>query len=278
MVQTPSAELATACCRATDSTLHQRRAQPWAADARKDTETEELLALVAPAAPDFCSEDYESLRPSTGQLRVARDFPLARHDKRDSRPRVGTGDGAPARVRGETRVASQHVAAQDRLASNLNPRPFNDETTPGQQARAWAGEVVVPVCIDLNPTAVSAFRATVQGREGQGQPKAAPHGDVHQVGCKGGMGSVKECIAWTKRAAASGARARMVGKQSAQDAPAGAASTAERTWRPSNEVAGAVVVVITVVTIVDDTEATPHFSTREPTPQYAIAPGLGFRG
>ena len=56
---------------------------------------------------------------------------------------------------------------------------FNDETTPGQQARAWAGEVVVPVQIDLNPTAVSAFRATVQGREGQGQPKAAQH-------CEGG--------------------------------------------------------------------------------------------
>eukprot|EP00439_Symbiodinium_sp_Y106_P084002 s1139_g24.t1 len=27
---------------------------------------------------------------------------------------------------------------------------------------------------------MSAFRATAQGREGQGQPKAAPHGDVHQ--------------------------------------------------------------------------------------------------
>ena len=35
MVQTPSAELATARCRATDSTLHQRRAQPWVAAARK---------------------------------------------------------------------------------------------------------------------------------------------------------------------------------------------------------------------------------------------------
>ena len=34
-LQTPSAELATARCRATDSTLHQRRAQPWAAEARK---------------------------------------------------------------------------------------------------------------------------------------------------------------------------------------------------------------------------------------------------
>ena len=66
----------------------------------------------------------------------------------------------------------------DRFASDLNPRPFNDETTPGQQARAWAGEVMVPVCIDLKPTSVSAFSATVQGREGQGQPKAAPHCDV----------------------------------------------------------------------------------------------------
>ena len=136
------------------------------------------------------------------------------------------GTGRPARVRGETRegfaaarcsVDNEVEAATvvgvnlrrccprqpllrhdptfraDRLASNLNPRPFNDETTPGQQARAWAGEVVVPVCIDLSPTAMSAFRATVQGREGQGQPKAAPHGDVHQVGCKGGRCVRRNC-------------------------------------------------------------------------------------
>ena len=34
LVQTPSAELATARCRATDSTLHQRRPQPWPVAAR----------------------------------------------------------------------------------------------------------------------------------------------------------------------------------------------------------------------------------------------------
>eukprot|EP00439_Symbiodinium_sp_Y106_P085965 s33_g30.t1 len=63
----------------------------------------------------------------------------------------------------------------------------------GHAAAAWAGEVVVPVCIDLSPTAMSACRATVQGREGQGQPKAAPHGDVHQVGCKGGCCVRRNC-------------------------------------------------------------------------------------
>ena len=41
----------------------------------------------------------------------------------------------------------------DRLASDLNPRPFYDETTPGQQARAWAGKVAV---VDLGPTTISA--------------------------------------------------------------------------------------------------------------------------
>ena len=57
---TPSAELATARCKATDNTLHQR-AQPWAAKARKEgwsvldakpgEGTEELLALVIPRTP-----------------------------------------------------------------------------------------------------------------------------------------------------------------------------------------------------------------------------------
>ncbi|OLP97328.1 hypothetical protein AK812_SmicGene20366 [Symbiodinium microadriaticum] len=192
--------------------------------ARGARNREELLALVAPAAPDFCSEDYESLRPSAGQLRVARDFASARRDKRDPLPRIGTGDGAASASEGgdERCVAAQSFAVArcsanneveaatvagvnlrsccarqpllrhdpsfrtDRFASDLDPRHLNDETTPGQQAGAWAGEVVVPVCIDLGPTAVSAFRAAVQGREGQGQPKAAPHCDVHQVGRKGG--------------------------------------------------------------------------------------------
>ena len=72
----------------------------------------ELLALVAPAAPDFCSEDYESLRPSTGQLRVARDFASARRDKRDPLPRIGTGDGAASASKGgdECCVAAQSFA------------------------------------------------------------------------------------------------------------------------------------------------------------------------
>ena len=41
-----------------------------------------------------------------------------------------------------------------------SPRPFDDESAPGQQSRAGTGEVVVPVCIDFSPTAVLAFRAT----------------------------------------------------------------------------------------------------------------------
>eukprot|EP00439_Symbiodinium_sp_Y106_P045253 s6284_g5.t1 len=48
----------------TDGTLQQRRAQPGALDTKPAQGTEELLALVAPAAPDFRSEDNEPLRPS----------------------------------------------------------------------------------------------------------------------------------------------------------------------------------------------------------------------
>ena len=51
----------------------------------------------------------------------------------------------------------------DRLACDLNPRPFNDETTPGQHARAGAPYA----------STTPAFRTTVQRREGQGQPKAS---------------------------------------------------------------------------------------------------------
>ena len=53
------------------------------------------------------------MRPSAGQLRVARDFASARRDKRDSRPRVGTGDGAACASKGgdEGCVAAQGFAA-----------------------------------------------------------------------------------------------------------------------------------------------------------------------
>ena len=65
----------------------------WGAlDTEPERGTEELRALVAPAAPDFCREDYESLKPSAGQLRVARDFASARPDRRDSLPRRLRGD------------------------------------------------------------------------------------------------------------------------------------------------------------------------------------------
>eukprot|EP00439_Symbiodinium_sp_Y106_P064072 s2258_g10.t1 len=66
--------------------------------------------------------------------------------------------------------------------------PADGLTKTLSRARAWAGEVVV-----LSPTAASAFRATVQRCEGQGQPKATPHCDVHQVGCKGGRCVRKNC-------------------------------------------------------------------------------------
>jgi len=43
------------------------------------------------------------------------------------------------------------------LASDLNPRPFDDEPAPQQQACAGAGEVVVPICIDRRPTSMVAY-------------------------------------------------------------------------------------------------------------------------
>ena len=84
MDHTPSAEQATARCRATDKTLHQRRAQPCAADARNgggarwdakpEQEAKELLALVVPAAPNLSGEHDEPLRAAAREFRVACDF------------------------------------------------------------------------------------------------------------------------------------------------------------------------------------------------------------
>ena len=82
---------------------------------------------------------YESLRPSSGQFRVARDFASAHRVKRDSLPRVSTGDGAASASKGgdEGCVAAQRFGSRpqhdpsfwtERFASDLNPRPFNDET------------------------------------------------------------------------------------------------------------------------------------------------------
>ena len=47
------------------------------------------------------------------------------------------------------------------------------------KACAGAGEAAVSVCIDLRTTDVSAFHATICHRDGQGQPKASPHCEVH---------------------------------------------------------------------------------------------------
>ena len=60
------------------------------------------------------------MRPSAGQLRVARDFASARRDKRDPLPRIGTGDGAAsASKRGdEGCVAAQSFAVARRSVDN----------------------------------------------------------------------------------------------------------------------------------------------------------------
>ena len=71
------------------------------------------------------------------------------------------------------------------LASDLDPGSFEDEPAPRQEACAGAGEVVVAAGIDLSPTAMTACRAAVPACNGQGQPKAAPHCHVHEVGREG---------------------------------------------------------------------------------------------
>ena len=65
------------------------------------------MALVAPAARDFCSGDCESLRPSAGQLRVAT---LRRAATSATRSRTSApGTGRPARVR--RAVAAEGMAS-----------------------------------------------------------------------------------------------------------------------------------------------------------------------
>ena len=135
-----------------------------------------------------CQQFLPWLRPLGDESCVAaQSFAVARCSV-DNEVEAATVAGVNLRRRCARQPLLRHDPSfrTDSFASDLDPRLLNDETTPGQQAGAWAGEVVVPVCIDLGPTAVSAFRATVQGREGQGQPKAAPHCDVHEVGRKGG--------------------------------------------------------------------------------------------
>ncbi|OLP86366.1 hypothetical protein AK812_SmicGene32524 [Symbiodinium microadriaticum] len=90
----------------------------------------------------------------------------------------------------------------DRFASDLDPRPLNDESTPGQQAGAWAGEVVVPVCIDLGPAAVSAFCATVQTAREARAAQVDAYGD-HNFSCprtgllpRREFGSLAKLLAW----------------------------------------------------------------------------------
>ena len=184
-----------------------------ALDAEPEHGAEELLALVAPSAPSFSSEDNQPLRPPSRQLRVACDLAPTRRNKRDPRPGVGPGDGptSPSEWGDERCVAAQGLAIgrcpvdneveaatvvgtdvrrcgarepllrhdpslrTDCLASDLDPRPLHDEPASRQQTRAGAGEVVVPIRIDLAPTTISALRSTAQVREGQGQAKAAPH-------------------------------------------------------------------------------------------------------
>ena len=140
----------------------------------------------------------EALRGSTpGSARLCVGAP------RQARPPPGA--ASASRGGDESCVAAQSFAVARCSVDNeveaatvaevLPDRPLRERPgpTPSQRRNhAWAAGRSVgrrgggPVCIDLGPTAVSAFRATVQGCEGQGQPKAAPHCDVHEVGRKGG--------------------------------------------------------------------------------------------
>ena len=80
MDRTP--ELATARCRATDNTLHQWHAQPWAGaqgwwgalDAEPEQGAEQLLALVAPSAPQLQQRGQPAAEAPSRKLRATCDF------------------------------------------------------------------------------------------------------------------------------------------------------------------------------------------------------------
>jgi len=109
--------------RSTSSTP--RGTQGWwgVLDTEPESGTEELLALVAPAAPDY----YESLRPPRVDSGY---FAVARCSVNDNEVEAAT-------------VVGVNTFRTDRLASDLNPRPFNDETRLGSrpvrgQATWWS--------------------------------------------------------------------------------------------------------------------------------------------
>ena len=178
MVETPSAELATARCRATDSTLHQRRAQPWAAAARKG-----VVGRVGHGtkvgyggtASTRCSSGapllqrgllvVEALR---GQLRVARDFAAARRDKRDSigceRPRQDRKQHAFSKesVKCENGVSlptwvsrpSSPSAAGASARPRETPTPVCSSSTP-QQAGVQPPQLHVGKALPVRPRALA---------------------------------------------------------------------------------------------------------------------------
>ena len=188
MAQTPSAELATARCRATDA--HSTSGAPSPGLQRR--------ARVVVRIGHGAGVRYggtAGTRRSSGPRLLQRGLRVV-EALRGSTPgsaRLCVGAPRQARLPPSTRGNKGCVAAHGFAAARCSVDNEAEAAAALLCATAWAGEVVVPVCIDLSPTAMSAFRDTVQGREGQGQPKAAPHGDVHQVGCKGGCCVRRNC-------------------------------------------------------------------------------------
>eukprot|EP00439_Symbiodinium_sp_Y106_P011938 s1977_g1.t2 len=90
--------------------------------------------------------------------------------------------GRPRSLSSRAGITGSILGGVGRCAPGVVPTIFRRSSPASARARGRTGSALPrrdggP---RTQPTAMSAFRATVQGREGQGQPKAAPDGDVHQ--------------------------------------------------------------------------------------------------
>ena len=85
---------------------------------------------------------------------------------------VEEGCGRPSRVSGETRVTSQHSVSPDCFAHDPYPRPLEWLGSPGEEAGAGAGSIVITVNIDrgaaagsMGPTSTPTRASTGVGRQ-----------------------------------------------------------------------------------------------------------------
>ena len=123
----PSAVVATACCTATLSMPHQRRVQPARAAGRRAGRPDS--EQVAQEALGFGVQRPPTSEPSTTRCCGPAEFWVSAAPSVSAVPVCG----CPARVRGGTSVASQHLTTPWRRSvhNEVEPRRRSSDGTPG---------------------------------------------------------------------------------------------------------------------------------------------------